>query len=150
MLKIERMQEKDFAEVEEISRQRFGAFSWQIELFESELSQKDHFAFVARLDGKVVSFLVFMKTFSDVFGDEFNILNIATKKEYENMGIATEMFAFMRNFGKQFNIKNLWLEVRESNLNAIKFYSNYGFKKDYIRKKYYADGENAIVMSCSV
>lgn len=150
MLKIEKLSETDFEEVFEISKEQFGVNGWQMELFQQELGQEGHFSFVAKLDGKVVAFLVFMKTYSDFCGDEFNILNIATKKGFENMGIATEMFVFMRNFGKQFNIKNLWLEVRESNERAITFYQNLGFKTDYIRKKYYSNGENALVMSCLI
>jgi ribosomal-protein-alanine N-acetyltransferase len=39
-----------------------------------------------------------------------------------------------------------YLEVRESNYAAIKLYKKAGFIDLYKRKKYYRDGENAIVM----
>lgn len=38
------------------------------------------------------------------------------------------------------------LEVRESNSSAIHVYEKYGFKKVTIRKNYYSNGENAILM----
>ncbi len=43
-------------------------------------------------------------------------------------------------------VQKALLEVRESNLSAIKLYTSCGFEKISVRKKYYPDGENAIVM----
>ena len=49
------------------------------------------------------------------------------------------------------HIATLWLEVRQSNLNAQKLYTKQGFNEVDIRKNYYptADGkrENAVVMA---
>ena len=38
------------------------------------------------------------------------------------------------------------LEVRESNVGARSFYEKFGFRSVAIRKDYYQDGENAILM----
>lgn len=48
----------------------------------------------------------------------------------------------MRNLGS----KTCILEVRASNDTAIKFYNNCKFEKISTRKKYYSDGEDALVM----
>ena len=149
MLKIEKLRPQDISEVVAISEQQFGAHGWRNDLFVAEIDKENHFAFVAKLDQKVVAFLFIMKTFGEK-GEDFNILNIATKKGFENRGIGTEMFLFLRNFSKCLDIDYLWLEVRENNLNAIKFYENLGFVVDYTRKNYYANGDNAIVMSCKI
>ena len=42
-------------------------------------------------------------------------------------------------------IKNLFLEVRESNLGAIAFYERFGFSKIGRRKIYYRDPEEAAI-----
>ena len=44
-------------------------------------------------------------------------------------------------------IKKAFLEVRESNAAAISLYKKAGFSAFSVRKKYYADGENAICMA---
>jgi ribosomal-protein-alanine N-acetyltransferase len=39
-----------------------------------------------------------------------------------------------------------FLEVRKSNTAAIGLYERFNFKRIHIRKKYYSDGEDAIIM----
>lgn len=146
MIKIEKLKLENVKEIEQISREQFDASGWQIELFEEEIDKVDHFAYVAKLGKKIVGFLFFMRTFGTI-GEEFNILNIATKRGFENRGIATKLFAFLKEYAVKNSIKSLWLEVRESNENAKKFYQNFGFQVDYIRKQYYSNGESALVLS---
>ncbi len=43
-------------------------------------------------------------------------------------------------------VKSILLEVREFNLPAIALYTACGFSKISVRKKYYFDGENAVIM----
>jgi len=58
-------------------------------------------------------------------------------------GIATSLMKYMED--KHKGVKNITLEVRESNIGAIKFYENLGFRRVSIRKNYYKD-ENGILM----
>ncbi len=44
------------------------------------------------------------------------------------------------------DVKRVFLEVRESNVPAISLYKSTGFSQISIRKNYYKDGENAVVM----
>ncbi|HJL63885.1 MAG TPA: GNAT family N-acetyltransferase, partial [Candidatus Marinimicrobia bacterium] len=41
---------------------------------------------------------------------------------------------------------DVFLEVRESNLPAIKLYSEFNFEEIGVREHYYSDGEDAIIM----
>ena len=76
--------------------------------------------------------------------DVYEILAIATVEEYRNKGIAQELLAKIR-------IKNIFLEVRESNQTAINFYKKNKFKEISIRKNYYSKpAENAIIMKLEV
>ena len=45
---------------------------------------------------------------------------------------------------------DIFLEVRESNIAAIQLYKRYHFEQVGVRKSYYQDGENAIVMKKSL
>lgn len=136
----------DLPEVFKISEEQFGAHSWQFEMFVEELCLLNHWAIVGEENGEIVCFLSFMLT-DGARGLEYNILNIATKKGHEKKGYGTQLLTFLSDNAKQNGYNSIWLEVRESNQKAIDFYQNFGFKFDYLRKKYYSDGENALILS---
>ena len=75
--------------------------------------------------------------------DRIEIDYIIIDTEYRNLGIATKLLSFMEN--KYKNIKNITLEVRESNKEAINFYLKNGFKEVTKRRNYYKD-EDGILM----
>lgn len=149
MLRIEKFSPNHIDEVIQISAEQFGVHGWQTDLFREEIEKENHFAFVAICGEEVASFVFVMRTFGEK-GEDFNILNIATKKSLENRGIATKLLEFLEEYAKKEGAVQLWLEVREHNGNAITFYKNMGFKLDYVRKGYYANGDNALVMSKSL
>ncbi len=80
--------------------------------------------------------------------DCIEVLAIATEKNRRNNGYAKKLVEFCL---QKFN-KDCFLEVRESNISAIKFYKNCGFLQISIRKNYYQnnDGscENALILKC--
>ncbi|MDD4816054.1 MAG: ribosomal protein S18-alanine N-acetyltransferase [Clostridia bacterium] len=146
---IKKLSKQEIGEVFEISQEQFDAKGWQFELFEEELGKPDHYAFVGKVGKETVCFLFFMFTYG-IKGEEYNILNLATKSNCTNKGFATEMLNFLADFAKKNKVLNLWLEVRQSNQTAIDLYKTFGFEIDFIRKRYYSDGENALIMSFSV
>ena len=97
------------------------------------------FIYVYLIDSKVCGYLIVLDSI-----DVYEILAIATVEEYRNKGIAQELLAKIR-------IKNIFLEVRESNQTAINFYKKNKFKEISIRKNYYSKPtENAIIMKLEV
>ncbi|MGL5377497.1 MAG: GNAT family N-acetyltransferase [Cetobacterium sp.] len=75
--------------------------------------------------------------------DLYEIMKIGVKNDYRKNKIGKELISFYLQNYKQ----NLFLEVRESNDIAIKFYIKNGFIKVGQRKNYYSNGETAILMS---
>ena len=79
---------------------------------------------------------------------EAELYNIAVKKEFRNLGIGQ---ALLDNFllrARKSLVSTIRLEVRETNLSAVKFYQKNGFAKIYTRKNFYQNpAENASVMS---
>lgn len=75
--------------------------------------------------------------------DRIEIDYIIVDSEYRNCKIATKLLNYMENSHK--NIKNITLEVRESNKIAINFYLKNGFHEVTIRRKYY-NNEDGILM----
>ncbi len=80
--------------------------------------------------------------------DEGYIYNIAVCKKYRLMGIGSKLLESLLEHSKKLGLRFLSLEVRISNLNALKFYEKLGFKKLGIRKNFYdRPKEDAFIMS---
>jgi len=74
------------------------------------------------------------------------ILNLFVSEEFRGLGIGALLMDEVIMVCNDNEIENLTLEVRVSNEYAITLYENLGFSKAAIRKKYYENGENAILM----
>lgn len=88
---------------------------------------------VARLNKDIVGYII-------VYGDD--IISIAVKEPYRRAGVGGKLLKSVLATKTE-----VFLEVRETNAQAISFYKKHGFAPVGIRKKYYSDGENAIIMS---
>jgi len=77
---------------------------------------------------------------------ELHISKIAAHKEFQRQGLATILMDDLSVFCDAKGITEISLEVRVSNMTARSFYYSLGFKDDYVRTRYYPDGEDAIVM----
>lgn len=76
--------------------------------------------------------------------DYFEIMKIGVLKEYRNKGVAQSLIENIKE-------KDIFLEVRQTNVVAINFYLKNGFKKISLRKNYYKDNnEDAIIMKMEV
>ena len=76
----------------------------------------------------------------DLIYDRIEINYIYVIEQFRNKGIAGELVKYIDK-----NIKNITLEVKESNIQAINFYLKIGFKKVLVRENYYKN-ENGILM----
>ena len=114
---------------------------WTYTIFENELKNPNSKYFVALLDNEIVGFAGICKAVDDI-----HITNIVTKITKRHMGIASKLLENLINIAKNEKL-NLTLEVKQSNINAIKLYEKYNFKKVGLRKNYYGQNENAIIMT---
>ncbi len=80
-----------------------------------------------------------------LMGPDSELLSIAASPELQRTGIGSALLqaAFERlDFA---NGDRMFLEVREGNEKACRFYEKHGFEAYANRDKYYSDGENAIL-----
>ncbi len=78
---------------------------------------------------------------------EAEVLNLAISKQNQGKGLGNLLFSGCSKELERRFVKTIWLEVRDSNVHAIRFYKKNGFSVDYIRKNYYSSPiENALVM----
>lgn len=75
-------------------------------------------------------------------------MNIVVKKNKRNLGIGSQLLEEILQLAQKLNVKTITLEVNEKNEPAIKLYQKYGFEKIGLRKKYYNNQDDAIIMTC--
>ncbi|MDE5715240.1 MAG: ribosomal protein S18-alanine N-acetyltransferase [Anaeroplasmataceae bacterium] len=92
-------------------------------------------------EGTIVGFV------SSIFdGFSLEILNIVVDKDKQSRGYGTKILTTLFDQLVPLGLNHVTLEVRQSNLGAIHLYEKIGFQPIHIRKEYYSNKENAIVM----
>jgi ribosomal-protein-alanine N-acetyltransferase len=96
---------------------------------------------VARAEGIVASFLLAWHV-----ADELHVLDVATHPRTRRRGLATRLLEHALAYAREHRIRHLLLEVRRSNLPAIRLYRKLGFHAAGVRPRYYPDDEDAVEM----
>lgn len=115
---------------------------WNPSMLESEINNPNSYCFVAKDDEKIVGFFTLWESVDDI-----HLTNIVVKKDLRNNGIATIMLKYAIDFVRKSGKSSLTLEVNENNIYAKKLYLKSGFKILGIRKKYYNNTDDAIIMT---
>lgn len=115
---------------------------WTTKTLESELKNENSICFVMKNDSEIIGFAYLW-----ISVDDIHITNIVIKKIYRKNGFGGMFLEHLINYAKSTGKKELTLEVNENNEPAKKLYLKYGFKKLGVRKKYYNNKDNAIIMT---
>jgi [ribosomal protein S18]-alanine N-acetyltransferase len=131
------------ADVDAVHRIEQASFPapWRREFFAAELAADSRYNIVARKGGVIIGYLFGMWIF-----DEMHVNKIAVEEGHRRHGIANALMGRCFAFARQHGISSISLEVRQSNRAAQEFYRSLDFETSYIRKRYYPDGEAAVVM----
>lgn len=143
-IKISEMTHDDVEIISKNFNTEFDEF-WSVDNLKNDFNNPDSAYFVAKLDDEIVGFVGTLKII-----DELNIMNIATKINKRSLGIATKLLAYVIDYSKNIGCKSITLEVNENNLPAIHLYEKFNFKRIGLRKKYYNNTDNAILMTLLV
>ena len=80
-------------------------------------------------------------------GDELQIMNVAVLPEHQRVGYARALLRDAEQAARQLRLGSIFLEVRRSNLPAIRLYESHRYEIIGVRQRYYADNlEDALVM----
>jgi len=139
--KIRPYQPGDSEAVSEICRHSPQAAQWSKESYE-QVHSSGQVVLIGEIAGQICGFLV-----ARITGDEAEILNTAVDPAHRRKGLASALLAAATSVAREQMVKNMYLEVRESNRAAIAFYVKHGFAKTGERRGYYnRPTENAVVM----
>lgn len=124
---------ENLPEILQLERTCFGQEQWNLEQIESHLD----YGHKVLIESEQQGYVIYAQNNLAI-----EILRIGVPPEVRKQGIAGELLQFLQNIRQ---IKSIFLEVKESNFPAIQLYHKCGFKQIGSRKKYYADGGNALL-----
>lgn len=100
-----------------------------------------HYGILLENQGEILGYLVGQLVFE--MGDLFYIAVNPTKR---GKGYGLELMKRFMSDAKSLEAETISLEVRMSNEAAISLYEKCGFSRATVRKNYYSDGEDALLM----
>lgn len=141
LISIQPMSLEDLEQIKDNLQTDFDKF-WNYNVFKKELENPNSEYFVAVQDDKIIGFAGIWTSVDDI-----HITNIVTKKDKRNHGIGNKLLEHLITVSQSKNLSSLTLEVNEKNITAINLYEKHHFKKVGLRKNYYGQNENAIIMT---
>ncbi len=110
-----------------------------------ELSQKDEYSLALKKEkeGQILAGALFYLL---NHSGTAHLLKIWVESSVEGKGLGRELLDFCEQqlLGQKFSF--LFLEVRQSNRRAVKFYQKAGYKNLGLRRSLYSDGESGFAM----
>ena len=132
----------DVTAVEVLERRLFPVDAWPMQMFFDELAQVDTRRYVvAEADGQIVAYagLMCIEPIADV-------QTIAVVPEFEGRGIGSAILTELIEEARRRGAVEVLLEVREDNPRAQALYVRFGFEQIHVRRRYYRDGTDALIM----
>jgi ribosomal-protein-alanine N-acetyltransferase len=135
------MELNDIAAVHEIERHSF-ATPWSQQAFFQELTNNDVAQYiVVEYDGALIGYGGVW-----VMLDEAHVTNIAVHPNYRGERVGERLLLQLMALSRFLGAQRMTLEVRPSNEPAQRLYRKHGFRAVGVRKKYYSDKEDAMIM----
>lgn len=114
---------------------------WTEEMLLSAFNAGRFNALAAKIDEEIIGVITFSLSV-----DSADVEDVVVLKSKRGQGVGSALIEEAVNKIQNAGVKKVFLEVRENNLPAIGAYKKFGFNQISVRKKYYSDGENALVM----
>ena len=139
-INIKEMSSEDIRIIEPDFNIKYDKF-WNIQNLKNDFENTNSYYYIATLDNEIVGFAGILKIL-----DEANIMNIVTKIDKRNLGIGSKLLEMLIKKSSELKCKSITLEVNAKNLHAIHLYEKFAFKRIGLRKKYYNNTDDAILM----
>ncbi len=79
--------------------------------------------------------------------DEFEVDRVATHPDHRRRGLARQLLEHLRARAPEWGLAKIFLEVAARNAPALGLYEKLGFQRQGLRRAYYRDGDDAVMMS---
>jgi len=131
----------DLDAIERIERSSYPT-PWSRSMFASELAKSTSVSLGAYEGRELVGYLIISR-----YVDAWHVMNVAVAPARRRRGIASALLEQLFEETREDARRSYTLEVRVSNVDAIRLYERLGFKPRGIRRGYYTDNrEDALIM----
>ncbi|MCA2179930.1 ribosomal protein S18-alanine N-acetyltransferase [Nonomuraea glycinis] len=133
----------DLPVVMAIEQATFPYDAWSEGMMRGELADQPrtrHYV-VAEADDQIVAYAGLA-----VAADQADVQTIAVLESHRGTGIGGAMLAELLRVAGERGAREIFLEVREDNPVARGVYQHFGFEEIGVRRRYYDDGTDAIMM----
>ncbi|WP_305046203.1 ribosomal protein S18-alanine N-acetyltransferase [Geoalkalibacter sp.] len=141
---IRPMTRADLPAVLEVERSGF-SHPWTEAMFVAELDNPRARIDLLSLDGRLAAYLCTWYLCA-----ELHVLNLVTAPAFRRRGLARRLLDEAVKRSRPLGLERVLLEVRVGNVAAITLYESCGFVRDGVRKRYYPDGEDALLMTLKI
>ncbi len=138
------MNYSDLESIKDILIDEFDDF-WSYTTLKDEFSSSTSKYFVIKKNNIVLGFCGIK-----IITDFAEIMNIVIKKNSRGLGLSNFLLENTISKCKELNLKSINLDVNVENTIAINLYKKYNFVKVGIRKKYYNNVSDAILMTLNL
>lgn len=111
------------------------------EMLLSELHNKYAHFLTAKLENQVIGYIG-----GWIIEGECELINFVVDKKHQRQKVGTKLLEKIIEISHENNASKIILEVKKTNLQAIGFYKHHHFYEIGIRKNYYPDGTDALLM----
>lgn len=140
-LEIRTMRSADLPQVMLIELSTF-TMPWSEATFRGLLRRRDSDLFVADIKGEIAGYAVFWAVL-----DQGELGNVAVDESHRGKGIGSMLIQAVLDRADDRGVREVFLEVRKSNIGAQDLYKTFGFSEVGRRKNYYLEPlEDALVM----
>ncbi len=115
---------------------------WSEAMFSEEISGRFSRYYVAQVDGEPIGYMGMWS-----LSGEGHITNVAVAKNHRRKGVARRLIEHFINIAEEESLEFMTLEVRASNDAAIALYKSFGFIQVGVRKNYYENVEDALLLT---
>lgn len=152
-----RLRVAELADVQAMHRMETTLFptdAWHIDMFLEELTHPTRTYYMLELpaesqensegDWRAIGYCGTM-----VVADTADVQTIGVLPEYEGHGFGRAMLEQMHERARELGAERILLEVRADNPRAQRLYERNGYRQIHVRRRYYEDGTDAIIMECA-
>ncbi|WP_275956580.1 ribosomal protein S18-alanine N-acetyltransferase [Nonomuraea sediminis] len=142
-LRLRQMIEADLPAVMAIERATFPLDAWSEAMMRGELADQPrsrHYV-VAEVDGQIVGYAGLAAA-----ADQADVQTIAVLDAHQGTGIGGALLSELLAEARRRGAREIFLEVRADNPRAQGVYGHFGFEEIGLRRRYYDDGTDAIMM----
>lgn len=139
-LLLHKASKEDLKAVTFIQNSRF-AQKWKEEEFQKILTIRGFLLLVAEEEKKDLGFILIFRS-----GTEAEIYLLGVLKEEEGKGIGRMLLSGGEKEVKKEGAEEMLLDVRKGNRRALDLYTRNGYVQYHVRKGYYENGEDALLL----